>query len=232
MSLSLRLSSVLSLAYISGDLTDERAVEELLRQRRGERETLAAERALLDAGDFAAIEEYVRRIYTVNAQLMPLKTYIGQYVANAQRMQNFGGPEYRSHPLQPVAMRGSKDGIRARYEWTRYDGHHLAGLAYSRWVAKKRIACLSADECEDLLTPMMWQVKQRYDCPRWHSPHNPIRFSEVSEGFRFAILNGKEVWISAAQHENITALRGIIAKTDKLQERMEMLRQHRREQSS
>ena len=137
--------------------------------------------------------------------------------------------DYYQHPRRPVIMRGSKE-IMVHSRSENQCANRLCDDILSRWIRMKKLTILDYKEFQEIVEPVARELGSRF-YTSYHFMNNlrQIRYWGGDKDTQAqVIVGGKYVWLHTSEIENIYRMREILKKTDKLTERLELLRKSRR----
>lgn len=132
------------------------------------------------------------------------------------------------HPRRPVIMFGTMDTLVAKFSHShRTAVNGLCRALVDRMVRLYKLSALTADENEELrdrifrvIHRKFWPTYQFYNAINFY---HPSRF-DIAEDRAWVLLNGKMVFLTQHQLEYMRQIKAIIAKTEKLDERIMLMR--------
>jgi hypothetical protein len=133
------------------------------------------------------------------------------------------------HARRPVFMNGARQ-LLIRRRCNTPGGSSPNGWAsdvLARAVRMSKATILDSEEYSSFIEPLIWKMHDRY---RLTSAFNDLRY-RVGGGWscRTVLIGGRFVDLNASELSNVKALHAIIRKTNKLDHRKEMARQHMNE---
>ena len=134
-----------------------------------------------------------------------------------------------SHPRRPVIMRGSLGARLARHSTSASQcANGWAIELFDRAVRASRRTILEVDEYRDFQGRLIDRITSR------HRSATHVARERTAARVNFhtrnhVLIGGKFVWLSDRELENVHALHSIIRRSDKLERRVELAREHMRE---
>lgn len=138
-----------------------------------------------------------------------------------------------SNPRRPVLMRGSKEHlIRANGNSNHRSPNGWVAEIFKRCVRLAKITAFTLDDFESQTRPILKRLHERYclshhyrhrmPLPPGEGPYSPLWTGEPC----IAYVSGKPALLNKSERSNIIALRQIIERTDKLDDRLAAAKLH------
>lgn len=174
-------------------------------------------RAMLNNGNFSAIERFCYDELCIDAPVVPLSTY-----KDDCWWQRFRVPYGHNEPMTPVVLRGSRAAMTRRRSGNNGRGDwRLNEEIVVRWIRAKKLTCFDIDEFADFIFPAIQRLREK------NKGMNTKNISSPSANLNVAYVGGVARYYTQAQFEYLSSLSAILRKTKKLEDRMDKLHQYR-----
>jgi len=134
-----------------------------------------------------------------------------------------------SHPRRPVAMRGSKEvRVAMHSRSTTKCPNGWAAVLFERALRLSKSTALCYEDYQDIRDNLRKKINSKYSTSYHFDNSLPSVYFDGRD-FNQCLVAGKLVCLSNNELTNVRALREIIKKTDKLDQRMRLAREHFRQ---
>jgi hypothetical protein len=147
-----------------------------------------------------------------------------------RRFQEICWQYTNGHPRRPVVMRGAKGALICQYSLSSSQAPNgWAENVFDRAVSSSKATILDRDESDAFLADLERRIARKYPgVTDAFYRRVGLRVSENHEGAT-VLIRGKWRFLNRSEVSNVRALQGIIRKTNKLDRRLELAREHMRE---
>jgi hypothetical protein len=215
------LSSSIDLSTLPADLAD--TVLATIQEHETKARQLREWQEVLDHGTEEEIIAKTARECDNRTPLVPVRCYGDGHIHPMREVTPFG---FRSHPRRAVVARGARLVV--------YNKHSLSPnnvapngwniRLYERAVRMSKKTLIYRDEIVDFVTMLGGKAGAPWD-------HTVRGLAYDSGSMHRVLMSGKWVNLTDAEYKNVKMFYDIIRKTDKVEERLALLRKARKEHS-
>lgn len=225
------LSNSINLASLPPALASQ--IEDVIAKYNQEEDTSSTWQRILDYGTDAEIEAHTKRDLYKNAPIVPVSTYDGEDYPGNDRVSVVVPYRFSDHPRRFVAQRGSAFVRYAKYSWSKdaLSPNGWLERVFDRVVRMDKRTLVSRIEILDYVQEVTTRLAQRHNnvSAAFYKRCEPC-FNHY-DGTMLVLMSGRWVQLQPDQYKNVEMMQKVIRKAQKLEDRLALLKQARKERA-
>lgn len=225
------LSTSIDIASLPPELASQ--IGDVIAKYYEEEDSFSTWQRILDHGTDEEIEEHTKRDLYKDAPIVPVSTYAGENYPDNDRVSVVVPYAFQSHPRRFVAQRGSKLVRFARHSIGRNNLSPNGWLirVFKRAVQMDKRTLVSRQEILDYVEGLAQRLAERHHdvTAAFYRGCEPS-FTK-GDGRQLVLMTGRWVWLDMNQYKNVEMMQKVIRKATKLEDRLALLKQARKERA-
>lgn len=225
------LSSSIDLASLPPALASQ--IEDVIANYNEEDNETSTWQRILDYGTDAEIEAHTKRDLFDNAPIVPVSTYDGENYPGNDRVSVVVPFAFLSHPRRFVAQRGSQLVRYARYAVGANSLSPNGWLirVFNRALRMDKRTLVSRKEILGYVESLTLRIAERHYGVTASFYRRCEPCFDSHDGTMLVLMSGRWVQLQPDQYKNVEMFQKIIRKADKLEDRLALLRETRKERA-